>query len=492
LNANFKHGMKFCSTRRVAGGLVKNIIVAAGVAVICIILAATIFDWVGDIKGKSLRDPGSDLFIYRIFSERQRQSVIPRRFSLRGNESSITQYGITWIFDKKYLTGRFINGDWWIMGPVTITGIDPAPGQGRNGSMINPRPGRYQAYDDRVDGFKPPLGLQVPFVLNPGESLISSISSPQTNPPGYSTQNPVWLRSASILTCLAAPPPEDSFRPPYCGRDKPIYRKAALRKYILPSFKPVDSRPSLAAIEKKFERPWLDHKVGWSGRNMHPYENMVDYGGSISTDIGEGALTLLLDENIIGSKETLLIRYVQLGIDLYGIAANGGSWPSDGGHASGRKFPILFAGLMLNEPKMLHLNPSVRFGEDDQTFYVTQQDLKRIHQSSSGNPNADGGYSPIMLGMPEWGIRHFSEPERDNWRWSAKYRRNLTAGSWCGWVLAARILKLKELWRHDALFDYQDRYMETEPIVGPLIDGHVDQGFSPFARDFWNKYRKSY
>ncbi len=42
--------------------------------------------------------------------------------------TEISQYGITWTFDRPAKTGRFITGDWWVLGPVTIVKITPAPG----------------------------------------------------------------------------------------------------------------------------------------------------------------------------------------------------------------------------------------------------------------------------------------------------------------------------------------------------------------------------
>ena len=39
--------------------------------------------------------------------------------------SSIEQYGITWTFDKEYETGKFVNGDWWVVGPVVVTAVTP-------------------------------------------------------------------------------------------------------------------------------------------------------------------------------------------------------------------------------------------------------------------------------------------------------------------------------------------------------------------------------
>ncbi|MGD0041946.1 MAG: hypothetical protein ABSE84_16335 [Isosphaeraceae bacterium] len=40
---------------------------------------------------------------------------------------NVSQYGITWTFDKPARVGHFINGDWYVVGPVTIKAIDPRP-----------------------------------------------------------------------------------------------------------------------------------------------------------------------------------------------------------------------------------------------------------------------------------------------------------------------------------------------------------------------------
>ena len=65
----------------------------------------------------------------------------------------IEQWGIRWTFDKNisldgsantYRYGQFVNGDYWIIGPITITSINPPSqtvnGQTVNGSMVNPIP----------------------------------------------------------------------------------------------------------------------------------------------------------------------------------------------------------------------------------------------------------------------------------------------------------------------------------------------------------------
>lgn len=45
-----------------------------------------------------------------------------------------------------------MTGDWWGVGPVTITQLTPAPAAGRNGSVVDPPAGKRQGYDDRIAG----------------------------------------------------------------------------------------------------------------------------------------------------------------------------------------------------------------------------------------------------------------------------------------------------------------------------------------------------
>jgi|ERR1035441_4028948 hypothetical protein len=40
-------------------------------------------------------------------------------------KDSVSQYGISWAFDKPARVGQFINGDWYVVGPVTIKAITP-------------------------------------------------------------------------------------------------------------------------------------------------------------------------------------------------------------------------------------------------------------------------------------------------------------------------------------------------------------------------------
>ena len=89
-----------------------------------------------------------------------------------------------------------------------------------------------------------------------------------------------------------------------------------------------------------------------------------------------------------------------------------------------RKWPILFAGLMLNDSRMKGIdNQSIAFGEDEQTFYVAET-------SPGVYNNGHGNYNSSHLGMPEWGIKHTTNQRDDDVNWSATYRTCCTANSW--------------------------------------------------------------
>ena len=430
-------------------------------------------------------------------------------------QNQISQFGITWTFDKDYTVGQFANGDYWVVGPVTIIRIRPVSvelnGRIINGSMVNPSPrlGQTQGYDSAMYGkyarpgnFDPSLNVarpnggdlseKNPLILLPECSLVSIISTSHTN-------GQTVLQTASILTVLDNALPEGSFRPPYSGTDKTIrFNISQLDYSLLASLRPVPGSPGLSTVERAFERPWLDHVPNWMGRSLHPVDNMPNFGRELATQIGVGALMLHLNFSNT-QKEKLLVRYVQLGIDLYGIVQDGGekNWTANGGHASGRKWPILFAGLVLNDPNMKNIGRTditdygpahpeyVHFGEDDQTFYVTEADVDTTHSPEWKPDHRDTQKIPYEqedIGLPEWGIVHADGPQRSNKFWNTAYRR-VSSPCWGGFVLAAHIMKAKNLWNHDALFDYKDRYMQATPDWRQM---------SRFVERMWDTYRNDY
>jgi len=409
----------------------------------------------------------------------------PEQQALR---NEVSQWGITWTFAEPARVGRFVTGDWWVVGPVTVKSIVPAPAEGRNGSVVNPKAGGAQAYDDRQAGYNPSQRAALPLELKPGQSLVTTVSVEKVGEKTPETVRGQYCRgpilTAAALTCLAEVPPADAFRPPYVGDAKPLFRTGQLRRDLLPKLKPAGKVPGVKSYERYLQRIWLDHQREYVSRTMHPYENMPDYGREITNITSTLSLMLLLDDPD-GERETLLLKFVQLGIDYWGVTQSGNDlWTANGGHNSGRKIPILFAGVLLNHEGMKHVKAT--FAEDQQTYYGEGWHGQKALWKISNSERRKHEHLP-----PEkWDGPPFKGANNG---WKSEGYRSLNGPTWVGSALAARLLGAKAYWNHDAFFDYVDRWVAEE------TDGRVDgktkerRGYQAadtrFIRPMWDAYR---
>ncbi len=345
--------------------------------------------------------------------------ILPQT-SQAATTSQISQFGITWTFDREYEYGTFANGDYWVVGPLTIIAIDPPstkdPTTDRiiNGSMLDPSLG--QGFDSLHGGYNASLNVarpngndlsaENPLVISAGHSLVSAVSW-IVGEPGCPTliggvPRPV-LKDASVLTILASAPDVNSFRPAYADPNKTIkFNVNDINYEVFSDLPPTPSVHSLATVEGWFERVWLDWI--YVDQYIKPSNNMPNYGREICKQTGDAALVLNCNYTD-AQKETAVIRYVQLGIDLYGILTNstGTMWVGNGGYSAGRKLPILVAGVVLNDADMKGISNNYHFGEDDQTFYVSASDVYTPpylmrHRSVSGQPGSERGNVKVVQG----------------------------------------------------------------------------------------------
>jgi hypothetical protein len=452
--------------------------------------------------------------------------------------TSLTKDGITWTFGAPVVAGQFVTGDVYVVGKVTVTAVSPAPTKSDpylNGSVLNlPTANGKSGFDSRLnDGtdqswwFDASLRAYPPLSLGPGDALVSSISLPTTHSvaevmrAGDMNASPV--RTVSVLTVLNAPAAADAFRPSYCDRDQTLYLASRLDRSLLPALAPPNpkSTPSLAQFESWFRRPWLDTNAFLFDV---PAEYMPSYGQHVAFAVGHAALLLTLDFS--AEQKTNLTNYlVQYGIDLFGCVKAGYGWPAFGGHRSGRKLPILLAGLLLGDADMKQVSrlyPN-QFGEDMQTVYVSTipggyvsawQGAKVIYgghygvDETSGQPTStDALYGPYEQLPPKaWPLTSGSNP----YQLGESYRRCCTSVAWVGEGLAARLLGMVTLWNHPAFFDYVDRWMtedDTQAVADILSQSGFDysadwerqgqtrywlQGEFPqasFVDDMWRVYR---
>ena len=435
--------------------------------------------------------------------------------------TQITQHGITWTFSQPQRVGRFVNGDYYVVGAATIVDIQPlsTPANGRNGSMLNIQPNRQRSgFDSRISSGRYDASLRVypPITLTPGNKLISSRSI-STNlsavmRPNDISESPV--ASVSILTSVSVPQPPDAFRPSYAQGSTNVYLSRNLKRELLPSLAPVPHIPPLAEFEGYLQRPWVDSVFF----NFDPAaEYMPSYGRENGYLMSFAGLLLTLNFTA-EQKEPLLVYLTQYGIDLYGLVAQGHTgWQAWGGHGSGRKFPIVFAGVLLDQPQMKSVQ--AQFGEDMQTIWVSETlPAGTYTQSWHTKPEIAvyGGHYGINGESfnPGWGPYEHLTPSAWLNTVGESYHRCCTSMSWVGESLAAQLIpEMQSAWNHPQFFAYVDRWMFSpdapqdlaaiQNATGMTIDSDFFQGQSwkvlsgggyyqphrTFVDEMWAAYR---
>jgi uncharacterized repeat protein (TIGR02543 family) len=405
---------------------------------------------------------------------------------------AITQNGITWTFPGCVRYGTFATGDYWVLGPVTIQTISPLPAGGQNGFDINPVgiSGPGMTYFSGINTYSEANAPQtLPRVVSGSESVVSTITRTDTNcvkggEAGHFTPwnvcSRAYIKSAAVLTVLNTVPPNNgttSFRPAYAGTDKTLYSVNSLQTSLLKTLPPVSDTPDITALARKFERVQLDHYTGSNGGYMHPFENIDNFGADITNAVGEAMLRLSLDDPL-ADKMPLLIGIVQSGIDHYGMIQADMDWYTDGGHSSGRKIQVLFAGLMLNNQAMKNVSSLRTFAEDCQTFYTPDNPPVFTDgvNTSLYVPVSTAFLTPS--GYARYGILHCYMMENpatlsnllakhqvgeDVTGYLLKTYYTTNFPSWVGEALVVRLYDLEALWNHSAFLDLVDRAL-TEPL----------------------------
>jgi hypothetical protein len=417
--------------------------------------------------------------------------------------TSVTKDGITWTFSTPVPVGQFVNGDYYVVGPVTITSITPQPTTAppyKNGSVKNlPTKNGKSGFDsrladatDKADWFDPTLRSYPPIHLNPGDALVSTISLQKTHSvPEIMRKidmNASPVAFAAVLTVLATPPPPDAFRPSYCDRHQTIYRAGNLHRELLPSVAPPhrDRTPKFAQYETLFRPPWIDTNYFLFDV---PADYMPSYGQHVAFAVSYAALLLSLD--FPPAQKVPLTNYlVQYGIDLYGCVQAGVGWPAFGGHHSGRKLPILLAGILLDDAGMKNVSANFpdKFGEDMQTLYVKDLPPTGTYQHAwQGATAIYGGHygvhadsTPLKAGLygPYEQLPPKDWPVTDTGsQLGESYRRCCTSVSWVGEALAIHLFHAENFWNHPAFFDYVYRWMtedDTQAIADIKAQTHAD------------------
>jgi len=182
--------------------------------------------------------------------------------------TSVSHYGITWTFSADRPTGTFANGEPWVIGPVTITNINPNPTQSVNGvqhgSMINPIPNTAFGFDSHpfisstvTYQASKNVALSFPINLQVNDVLVSANCEGGTYP--------TFLKTICALTVLGSAPPAGSFRPSIFGTDRTVkWNVSQLNWEVIKNYAAVPSTPSKATITAQIPPlPWFNgHRFG--------------------------------------------------------------------------------------------------------------------------------------------------------------------------------------------------------------------------------------
>jgi len=393
-----------------------------------------------------------------------------------------------------------------VLGPVTIISVSPRWDGIRNGSVLDMSSAAGQGfYDGASNGglwpYDSTLRATFPlFISNDTiHSLISTIG--KANPAVGGAQQA--LSTAAVLTIVTRPPPVDAFRPAYMGT-KTIYRWSSSRTTLLPNL-PAPNGVRFPSTNKMV-RPWIHNvpnvgmDVNGIGAMIHPDQNMPPYPRDSAYVVSDYAVAVLLKSP---NRDIYVKQLIQLGIDLYGVhkTARQDAFMASGGYGTGWKFPILFAGLMLDDAGMLSPRNFITnmwggkvysFDEDGHTY------LSSAYTHSRPMWGADGvamGYKQPYFYHHDFrdpeGVTEVSAPPgfpADTNK--GAYRICCTSPTWVGEALAVRVLKLQAAWGAHAKvwLAYVDRWILDNYNQGNLVNLYGDN----FIRSVWNAYRVDY
>jgi|GEM_PF-5302719 len=435
---------------------------------------------------------------------------------------SITQYGITWYFDKEYSYGQYENGDYWVKvgedETVRVVEVDPTPqlalaptsykpveyeNRHVNGSMINP-PTEKQAYDSRVAAYDDSLRVNFPVSIAAESSLVSSKSTLDFNCTAGSQGEGNYdlrgtcipgrhhLQAAAVLTVVNEIPAERSFRPAFIGDEKKHFAVDDINLDLLPKIQPVEQAPEdLEYYLRGLQRPWISHISGANSRLLHPFENMLGYHSVVYSFYNDVALLTLIE---MEQREELVLLYLQHAIDMQAMVLSG-----HGGSATS-KHPLIFAGLLFEDPYFyqdINQRSQTPFRTDYMTYYgdgVTSPVVSDC-LDEEGDPIPDCEVVPAgefyhgyHVAWGQGGIhREYEHLNPEEWHKTEQCGvtgtrcdtyRHINSRNWSGPALSMRILGAMDLWNHEPFFDYVDRYVIDEENTPTEFRGVI-----------WDSYR---
>ena len=433
--------------------------------------------------------------------------------SFAANCTSISQNGITWTFSASVECDKFVNGDWWVVAPVTINNTTPAWTGADHGSMLDPAAGlNAQGYHSGIvygTPYSGSLRVSFPTTISSGvKSIVSTITDPAYTGTGTPRS---FVRNAAVLTIVNSAPSATSFRPTFMAGAKTIYDSASVNYSLVPSY----TAPGTALnLTGKGNMPTLNY-----GGKVFGEENWIpsnDYGGvsyppyAATNFVNQVSMMMMLNT---ANRVSYINKLIQIGIDDYAkITTNDYGWMANGGYGGGHIWPIIFAGKMLNSATLLSVP---RFSTSYPLAHNNAEQGYTYYNSAGtamfGNEECLAGtmaYPPtscsnVMCRPQTTNVGPPAGFPENYWGACGGGYRTLVSPNYAGQALAMRMLEptlgTMTAFNHPAFFGYTD-YWAANPQgpsgQSPTNDYQTDVYAyggtgNGFMKYMWDTYRNS-
>lgn len=384
-------------------------------------------------------------------------------------QKSISQDSVTFYFNEAKTVGKFANGDYWVLGPVTIDSITPhayidstcKPIRYMHGWEIDPIVLDSNGFDSKAPSFSWNKVQKLPITINGTKSLVKVVSR-QCEGSCYPA-----LQRAIVLTIVDKIPPNHGrsvFRPTYISATKIMRDTNTIDWAFLPNTVPSDlhKTPEIKELLEQNRKVKFDHIAG-NQMITRPLENLNSYLPAVTTDAAN-AIAYLCSNIPLEEKKLLTVYMVQFGLDWYSFLENGYTWPRGGGEMAGSILPIAFATALLNDDTM-------------------KQTIQNIADTSDHWPYENHTLYYNKDGVALWGNLGFKDPsiqEDRYWHQNASatlrdpyglidgghvpgdyYQYCCTSQPWKCMRMVFKLLgpKMDSIWYNQAFVDYVDRWV---------------------------------
>jgi len=302
--------------------------------------------------------------------------------------TSVAQFGVTFNFSADRPVGQFADGSWYVIAPVTITGITPDWDGTSNGAEVNPTVTATQGFDTRTVSYDAAKNvcLSLPYTAAGTQSIVKTI--------GGAVFDWSYIKTAVVLTVLSSEPSGGGasyFRPPYSGAEKPLIPTSQLQTGLLPTLPSVGTPPTLASVVSTFSGCLrMDHHPTLA-RSWRPRDAMSGYQPQNTPTLNQAMLRLMLDDLLV-DKMPALIQFTQHTLDRAYIIKQGYR-RQDNGHNPNHRVLAAWGAVMLNLTDVLAYLPTADGFHEDRYLY------DGVPGALWGEPSTEVAYWNYVMGL---------------------------------------------------------------------------------------------